>query len=134
MGRMAACLASILPLATCAASNPQIVSVIFACRKVWLTIRVVNYCSFIRKVSVCPQALPIPWAVSKCVEFGGRRMSRVRYLHAQAERCFRLANGSAGLQIADELEALGEAFEREAREIEDLMQDRIGRMAACGSE
>ena len=42
------------------------------------------------------------------------------YLHAQAERCFRLASHSAGLRIADELEALGQTFEQEARENEDV--------------
>ena len=47
-------------------------------------------------------------------------MSRARYLHAQAERCFRLASHSAGLRIADELEALGRTFEQEARESEEV--------------
>jgi hypothetical protein len=45
-------------------------------------------------------------------------MSDAMYLHAQAERCFRLARGPAGPRLADELEALGRAFEREARELE----------------
>ena len=45
-------------------------------------------------------------------------MREARYLHDQAERCFRLARGSAGLRLADELEMLGRAFEREARSIE----------------
>lgn len=45
-------------------------------------------------------------------------MSDAIYLHAQAERCFRLARGTAGPRLADELEALGRAFEREARELE----------------
>ena len=45
-------------------------------------------------------------------------MSEARYLHIQAERCFRLANGPAGPRLADELEALGCAFERKARELE----------------
>ena len=52
---------------------------------------------------------------------GGTRMSKARYLHAQAERCFRLASHSAGLRIADELEALGRTFEQEARENEDVI-------------
>jgi hypothetical protein len=38
--------------------------------------------------------------------------------HVQAERCFRLARGPIGPRIADELEALGRAFEQEARELE----------------
>ena len=45
-------------------------------------------------------------------------MSHAMYLHVQAERCFRLARGPAGPRLADELEALGCAFEREARERE----------------
>jgi hypothetical protein len=40
------------------------------------------------------------------------------HLHVQAERCFRLAKGSAGPKLAEELEALGRAFGREARELE----------------
>jgi hypothetical protein len=45
-------------------------------------------------------------------------MLEAGFLHIQAERCFRLANGPAGLRLADELEALGRAFEREASELE----------------
>jgi hypothetical protein len=45
-------------------------------------------------------------------------MSDPMYLHVQAERGFRLARGPAGPRLADELEALGRAFEREARELE----------------
>jgi hypothetical protein len=41
-----------------------------------------------------------------------------KHLHNQAERCFRLASGPAGPRLADELEALGRAFEREASEFE----------------
>ena len=44
-------------------------------------------------------------------------MADARYLLSQAERCFRLANGPAGPRLADELEALGHAFDREAREL-----------------
>jgi len=47
-------------------------------------------------------------------------MSEARYLHIQAERCFRLARGPAAPRLADELEALGRAFEQEAREAEDV--------------
>ena len=43
-----------------------------------------------------------------------------RYLRDQAQRCFRLATGSAGLRLADELESSGRAFEKEAREIEGI--------------
>ena len=45
-------------------------------------------------------------------------MSDATYLDVQAERCFRLARGPAGPRLADELEVLGRAFEREARELE----------------
>jgi hypothetical protein len=40
------------------------------------------------------------------------------HLHVQAERCFRLARGSAGPKLAEELEALGRAFRQEAWELE----------------
>jgi hypothetical protein len=49
---------------------------------------------------------------------GGIKMSQTGYLHIQAERCFRLANGPAGPRLAAELEALGRTFGREARELE----------------
>jgi hypothetical protein len=45
-------------------------------------------------------------------------MSDAIYLRAEAARCFRLAKGPASLRLADELEALGRAFEREAKEVE----------------
>jgi hypothetical protein len=45
-------------------------------------------------------------------------MTDAMYLHVQAERCFRLARGPSGPRLADELEALGRAFQREARELE----------------
>jgi hypothetical protein len=45
-------------------------------------------------------------------------MSEARYLLSQAELCFHLASGPAGPRLVDELEALGRAFEREARELE----------------
>jgi hypothetical protein len=47
-------------------------------------------------------------------------MSDAIYLRVQAERCFRLARSPAGLLLADELEALGRAFEEEARGIEGV--------------
>ena len=47
-------------------------------------------------------------------------MSEATYLHIQAERCFRLARGSAAPRLADELEALGRAFEEEARRVEGV--------------
>ena len=62
-------------------------------------------------------------------------MSQAQHLHAQAERCFRLATGTTGLRLADELEALGRTFEQEAREIEDIMAGAIlGKRQDCGSE
>jgi hypothetical protein len=45
-------------------------------------------------------------------------MSDAKYLRAEAARCFRLAGGPTSLRLADELEALGRAFEQEAREVE----------------
>jgi hypothetical protein len=45
-------------------------------------------------------------------------MSAVEQLYNQAARCFRLAEGVAGLRLVDELEALGRMFEREALELE----------------
>lgn len=38
-------------------------------------------------------------------------------LRIEAERCFRLAQGIASVELADELEALGRAFESEAEEL-----------------
>jgi hypothetical protein len=46
-------------------------------------------------------------------------MSDPIHLHVQAERCFRLARGSAGPKLAEEREALGRAFRQEARELEE---------------
>jgi len=45
-------------------------------------------------------------------------MSEIEQLHNQAARCFRLAEGIAGLRLVEELEALGRMFEREALELE----------------
>ena len=39
-------------------------------------------------------------------------------LRGEAERCFRLAQGIASFELADELEAIGRAFESEAEELE----------------
>jgi hypothetical protein len=39
-------------------------------------------------------------------------------LRSEANRCFRLAQGSASFELADELEAIGRAFESEAEELE----------------
>jgi hypothetical protein len=46
------------------------------------------------------------------------QLSEARRLRNEAERCFRLAQGIAGVQLADELEAIGAALEREAALIE----------------
>jgi hypothetical protein len=57
-------------------------------------------------------------------------MSDAIYLRAQAARCFRLAEGPASPRLADELQALGRAFEQEAIEIETRLlysaQQRTG--------
>ena len=39
-------------------------------------------------------------------------------LRDEARRCFRLARGIASFELADELEAIGRAFESEAGELE----------------
>jgi hypothetical protein len=55
------------------------------------------------------------------------------YLRVQAERCFRLARGFAGPRLADELEALGRAFEQQAIELEVVNQRQNARSTARGS-
>ncbi|MBV9018481.1 MAG: hypothetical protein JO058_22760 [Alphaproteobacteria bacterium] len=39
-------------------------------------------------------------------------------LRAEAQRCFRLARGIASFELADELEAIGHAFQNEAEDLE----------------
>ena len=51
-------------------------------------------------------------------------MSDGTRLRVQAERCIRLARGSVSARLADELEALGRAFEREARKVEASLLHR----------
>ena len=46
-------------------------------------------------------------------------------LRGEAERCFRLAQGIGSFELADELEAIGRAFESEAEELEAALR-RIG--------
>ena len=54
-------------------------------------------------------------------------------LRVEAQRCFRLARGIASFELADELEAIGQAFECEADELEsrhtasadDAFQDEL---------
>jgi hypothetical protein len=46
------------------------------------------------------------------------QLTEARRLRGEAERCFRLAHGIAEAKLADELEAIGQAFEREAELIE----------------
>jgi hypothetical protein len=43
-------------------------------------------------------------------------------LRGEAERCFRLAQGIASFELADELETIGRAFESEAEELEAAPQ------------
>ena len=43
-------------------------------------------------------------------------------LRGEAQRCFRLARGIASFELADELEAIGLAFEIEAEEVEAASQ------------
>jgi hypothetical protein len=46
-------------------------------------------------------------------------------LRSEAERCFRLAQGFTSFELANELEAIGRAFESEAEELE-VASHRIG--------
>ena len=43
---------------------------------------------------------------------------RAQSLRLEAQRCFRLARGIASFELAEELEAIGRAFESEAAELE----------------
>lgn len=59
-------------------------------------------------------------------------MSDSTHLRLEALRCFRLARGPSSARLADELEALGLAFEKEARDVEagkctGRVSDRGGR-------
>ncbi len=59
----------------------------------------------------------------------GTRVSQSAYLRAQADRCFRLAQGMASLELFDELEEIGRAYEREAARLENNAEQimRVGR-------
>ena len=46
-------------------------------------------------------------------------MAQAQRLRLEAERCYRLAQGTANPTLSDELEAIGLEFEREAAELED---------------
>ena len=46
-------------------------------------------------------------------------------LRVEAQRCFRLARGIASFELADELEAIGHAFESEAEELETTRAARL---------
>jgi hypothetical protein len=54
-------------------------------------------------------------------------MSHATYLRVESARCFRLARGPAGPRLADELEALGRAFNKEAKEVEASTREPSGR-------
>jgi hypothetical protein len=60
-------------------------------------------------------------------------MSDATRLRVQAERCFRLARGSVSTRLADELEALGRAFEREARKVEACLLHRSVQWRGAGA-
>ena len=51
-------------------------------------------------------------------------------LRDEAERCFRLAQGIASFELANELEAVGRAFESEADELETVMAPALPPVAA----
>ena len=62
------------------------------------------------------EALPLPR--SGPFELSAATPSRrARALRIEAERCFRLAQGIGSFELAEELEALGRAFEAEAEEL-----------------
>lgn len=44
----------------------------------------------------------------------------------EAQRCFRLARGIASFELADELEAIGHAFESEAEQLESRQAASAG--------
>ena len=60
----------------------------------------------------------------------GTGVSQSAYLRAQADRCFRLALGMASLELFDELEEIGRAYEREAARLENTAEHakRVGRL------
>ncbi len=45
------------------------------------------------------------------------------WLLREAERCFRLAHGTAGVRLSEELEAIGREFQFEARERERALRE-----------
>ena len=47
-------------------------------------------------------------------------------LRVEAQRCFRLARGIASFELADELEAIGQAFESEAEQLESCQPASAG--------
>jgi hypothetical protein len=69
-----------------------------------------------------PRPLPPPGRVQRLIErWHGPRPRRgltPAELRADAERCFRLAQGAVSADLARELEALGQALEREAHELD----------------
>lgn len=50
------------------------------------------------------------------------RSHRVRELAAEARKCSRLAKGAAGIEIAEELEAISEDLQKEADDLAARMQ------------
>lgn len=63
--------------------------------------------------SLSPSALPTGCRFVRADD----RSQQARALQIEAERCFRLALGIGSFELADELEALGRAFEAEAEEL-----------------
>ena len=61
-------------------------------------------------------------------------MSDATRLRVRAEQCFRLASGGAGPKLAGELEALGRACEREAREVEASLLQRSAQQSTSLSQ
>ena len=53
---------------------------------------------------------------------GENPAQRIKQLHVQAQRCSRLAQGSASFAVAEELEAMSQALQKEAEELAASMQ------------
>ncbi|SRR5436190_19088482 len=53
---------------------------------------------------------------------GENPAQRVRQLNVQAQRCSRLAQGSASFAVAEELETMSQALQKEAEELAARMQ------------
>jgi hypothetical protein len=79
-------------------------------RGLWVKVKCLNREEFVVVGWTDPEGAR-PW-------LGSNAMSHATYLRVESARCFRLARGPAGPRLADEPEALGRAFNKEAKEVE----------------